>query len=152
MKSIMIVILSSLLLTTGATAQQSPKHVDDVLKAAYQKARKENKNVFVMFHASWCGWCHKMDSAMNSSECKDLFLNNYVITHLVVNESADKKKLENPGATAVLKKYHGENMGIPFWLILDKNGHLIADSKKGQMVPDLIHPGKIPDVLPLNRK
>src|SRR5690606_25443283 len=85
---------------------------------------------FLMFHASWCGWCHRMDDAMNDSTCKNFFTDNYVICHLVVKEMGDKKKLENPGAEELLAKYHGDKAGIPFWLIFDKNGNLLADSQE----------------------
>ena len=94
-----------------------------------QMAAKENKNVFIIFHASWCGWCHKMDSAINDKSCKVFFSKNYVIRHLVVDESKDKKDLENPGADELRTKYHGDDEGIPFWLIFDKDGNLLADSQ-----------------------
>lgn len=82
-----------------------------------------------MFHASWCTWCHKMDASMNDAACKDFFDKNFVVVHLVVDESKDKKNLETPGADAMRTKYHGEGQGIPFWLIFDSKGVLISDSK-----------------------
>lgn len=102
---------------------------DAVLKEARAKAAKENKKVMVIFHASWCGWCHKMDTSLNDPSVKDYFDKNYVITHLTIDESPDKKNLENPGAAALNKKWGGENQGIPFWIIMDKDGNILADSQ-----------------------
>ena len=111
----------------GAHAQ--PPSADSVLKEATAIASKENKNVFIIFHASWCIWCHKMDSSMNDRSCKKFFDDNYIIRHLTVSESMSKKQLENPGAAEMLAGYRGADDGIPFWLIVDKNGKLLADSK-----------------------
>jgi thioredoxin-related protein len=109
--------------------QPSPLPASEVLKDAYTQAKKENKFVFVMFHASWCGWCHKMDKSMNDPACRDYFDKNFVIKHLVVDENKDKKDLENPGANELRNQYYGNEQGIPFWLIFDKDGKLISDSK-----------------------
>ena len=68
-----------------------------IIEKAIAEAAKSQKNVFVIFHASWCGWCHKMDNSMNDEKLKDFFTNNYVIVHLTVDESKDNKDLENPG-------------------------------------------------------
>ncbi|MEO5947412.1 MAG: thioredoxin family protein [Chitinophagaceae bacterium] len=120
----------TLLLAFSTTKAQEPVHsAKEILSEAYALAAKENKKVFVMFHASWCGWCHKMDKSMNDESCKQYFDDNFVIRHLVVNESPDKKNLENPGAEELKTLYHGEGQGIPFWLIFDKDGKLLADSK-----------------------
>src|ERR1700730_10298358 len=81
--------------STRAIAQQAPPSADNILKEAYQQAAKENKNVFIIFHASWCGWCHKMDSSMNDEKLKPFFDKNYIVVHLTVDESRDKKELEN---------------------------------------------------------
>ncbi len=110
-------------------AQPMAPTANDIFKEAYQQAAKENKNVFVMFHASWCGWCHKMDNSMNDPSCKKFFDDSYVIRHLVVDEAKDKKNLENPGANELRTKYNGDGQGIPFWLLFDKNGKLLSDSK-----------------------
>lgn len=120
-----------LFISTIGLAQSPPPTADAVLHEATQVAAKEHKKVFIIFHASWCGWCHRMDSLMNKPACKKFFDDNYVIRHLVVFESKDKKALENPGALDMLTKYHGEKSGIPFWLIFDGNGQLLADSRIG---------------------
>ncbi|MBD0331286.1 MAG: thioredoxin family protein [Chitinophagaceae bacterium] len=108
---------------------QAPLTSDEVLKQAYELAAKENKKVFVIFHASWCGWCRKMDTAMNDASVKKFFDDNFIIRHLTVYESPDKKNLENPGALDLLIKYKGDDQGIPYWFVFDANGNLLADSQ-----------------------
>lgn len=131
-----------LLIQTLVTAQQAPKHTDEILQEARQQAASQKKKVFVIFHASWCGWCHKMDTSMNDPSVKAFFAKNYVVRHLVVQEAKDKKNLENPGATELLKKYNGNDQGIPYWLIFDKDGKLLADSKIRPAGAGLDAPGK----------
>ena len=124
-----LIIIACSLFFGSSRAQQRPPSANEVLKEATEQAAREKKNVLVIFHASWCGWCHKMDSSLNDKSCTKFFDDNYVIRHLVVYESADKKNLENPGAYQLLTKYHGNDEGIPFWLIFDKDGKLLADSQ-----------------------
>ncbi|MFT3824279.1 MAG: thioredoxin family protein [Chitinophagaceae bacterium] len=129
MKRIPVLFAVIILFASAAMAQSEPLSSDAILKQAYEQAAKEKKNVFVIFHASWCGWCHKMDSAMNDKSCKKFFDDNFVVRHLVVLESKDKKNLENPGAEELRKKYHGEKSGIPLWLVFDPKGNLLGDSQ-----------------------
>jgi thioredoxin-related protein len=130
MKSIRFLLVISCCLIAGiAFSQAPPPSATDVLQAACKKAGAEKKNVFIIFHASWCGWCHKMDTSMNDPLVKKYFTDNYVIEHLVVQESKNKKQLENPGADELLAQYKGNEQGIPYWFIFDKDGKLLADSK-----------------------
>jgi thioredoxin-related protein len=107
---------------------EGPLHAEEIMKMAMKKARKQKKNIFIMWHASWCGWCHRMDTLMNDESIKEYFDDNYVIEHLVVKEAKDKKHLENPGAMEMLTEYKGDKSGIPFWVVLDKKGELLMDS------------------------
>lgn len=108
---------------------QAPQNATALMDAAFAEAAKTNKNVFLVFHASWCGWCHKMDSSMADPRVKQYFDDNYVIRHLTVRESGAKKALENPGAEAMLVKYKGDDQGIPYWLVFDAKGRLLADAQ-----------------------
>lgn len=129
MKKFLVFAFASLVLSQLTIAQPSPPSASDIFNEAQSVAAKENKKVFIIFHASWCGWCHRMDSSMNDPVCKKFFDDNFVVRHVVVSESPDKKNLENPGGEEMMKKYHGDGQGIPFWLIFDKDGKLLADSK-----------------------
>jgi len=45
-----------------------------------------------------------------------------------VPESKEKLPDENPGAAELMKKYKTYEAGLPFWLVLDKEGSLLEDS------------------------
>lgn len=102
---------------------QKPPSADEVLKPAYEQAAQENKNVLLIFHASWCGWCRKMDSSIHDESVKSYFDKSFVITHLTVKESAGKKDLQNPGAEDFLNACGGKDLGFPFglyWIKMEK--------------------------------
>ena len=118
-----------LLVYLTADAQAKVPRAEEVLKSAYAQAAKQNKKVLLMFHASWCGWCHKMDSSLADKSVKPLIDKNFVITHLTVYENGDKAVLDNPGALAFLTKNGGAETGIPYWFVLDKDGKVLEDSR-----------------------
>lgn len=114
---------------TSLVAQKVPPSAEEITKEAFETAQKQDKKVLIMFHASWCGWCHKMDTSLNDVSVKKFFDDNFVIRHLVVFESKGKKNLENPGALEMITKYNGKDQGIPFWMIFDKDEKFLADSR-----------------------
>ena len=122
------ILLFFFLTGTNGFGQTKTPAADVLVKEATTEAAKTHKNVFIIFLASWCGWCHKMDNAMNDAELTCFFDNNYVIVHLTVDESKDKRNLENPGANELRKKYHGDQQGLPYWFILDAKSNLLADA------------------------
>lgn len=128
MKRIILFLFLSLASVLVAGAQS--KSADELLQAACAKAGKENKNVFVMFTASWCGWCHKMKNSMEDEDIRKYFEESFVSLYFVVDESGDKKSLETPGAAAFRTKYGGDNQGIPYWIVFNKDGIRIGDSMK----------------------
>lgn len=120
---------SLLLQVFVSQSQTSVPSADEVLKPVYAEAAKGKKNVLLIFHASWCGWCRKMDTSLQDPAVKPLIDKYYEIAHLTVHESPDKRNLENPGAQELEAKLGGENQGLPYWAVLDKNGSLLANSQ-----------------------
>ncbi len=118
-----------LLVLTTAFKIDAPRSANEILQSALIKAKKESKHVMIIFHASWCGWCHKMDASMNDPQVKEYFDDNYVIEHITVLEhDPNRKKDENPGGEDLMKKYNSDGFGIPLWFVFDSNGNLISDS------------------------
>jgi thiol-disulfide isomerase/thioredoxin len=128
---IKLMLLAVILMVSGILpAQTTPEPADKIMADAFKTAAKEKKNVMIVFHASWCGWCKKFDASVNDPACKDYFDKSFVIKHLTIMEAADKKNLENPGAIEVYNNNGGKEAGgIPYFLIYDKKGKLLADSK-----------------------
>jgi thiol-disulfide isomerase/thioredoxin len=127
---LLITVMISMFFYSSLPAQ-SNLSATEILSKAQSQAVQENKKVFVLFHASWCGWCHKMDTPMNEPSLRSLFNSNYVIVHMVVYEMKEKKHLETNGALELLTKYKGNDLGIPFWIIFDSSGKWLADSREG---------------------
>ncbi|NVK53553.1 MAG: thioredoxin family protein [Flavobacteriaceae bacterium] len=109
--------------------QKKAEKASVILNRAFTKAAKENKNVMLIFHASWCGWCKRMDKNMAKESVKDYFNTNYVTSHLTVMESKGKEHLENEGAMDILKKLKAEKTGIPFWIVYNSKGEILKVSR-----------------------
>jgi thioredoxin-related protein len=134
-----IFLLAIALIGSGISfAQETPAPADKVLESALKQAEKENKAVMIVFHASWCGWCKKFDASVNDASCKEYFDKSFIIKHLTILENGDMKKTENPGALELFEKNGGKGGGIPYFLIFDKTGKIVADSKykKAGTVPE----------------
>jgi thiol-disulfide isomerase/thioredoxin len=129
MKTLFALML--VLVSFGSLAQSAPEPSTTVLNTAYAKAQSEHKNVILMFHASWCGWCKKMEASINDPDCKKFFDDNYIVVYLDILERPGKENLENAGGIDVMKSFNGDpNGGIPFWVILDPSGKAFGNSYK----------------------
>ena len=127
MKKFFIIIIF-FVVVHNANAQV--KTAQEIISETCKQAAQQNKKAFIIFHASWCIWCKKMDKSLNDSSCKNFFDDNYVISHITVDEEKEKAVLNNPGGTDFLTAHHANEQGIPAWFILDKDGNVIADSQR----------------------
>jgi len=125
MKFYKIILVCSIVLFQLNFAQEKS---EVIFSNALKEAKAQKKNVLLVFHASWCKWCHVMQKNMNLPETKPIFEDKFVTAYIDVQERGEKKKLENPVGQLLMNTYKGENAGLPFWLILNPHGEVLADS------------------------
>lgn len=128
--------------TVGRANADSPAEAGTLMRSAMQRAGKEHKAILVMFHASWCGWCKRLDAVLDRPEFKKLIDQNYVSVTLDVMESKDKTQLENPGGADLMKELGGAESGLPFYAFLDAKGKKLADSNAMPGHKNIGYPGE----------
>lgn len=131
-------VATLLLLLAVAASAFCADTTESILKKASAQAKEQNKNVLVMFHASWCGWCHRLDDFLDKTDAGKLVKDSFVIVHITVMENDDHKADENPGGMDLLAKLGGDKGGIPFSAVISPAGKTLITSNSDPKKPSNI--------------
>jgi uncharacterized protein YyaL (SSP411 family) len=107
--------------------------------AALQKARKENKPIFVMLTTEHCGWCRKLEEDTLSHSKIQLFLEPFIKVQVYADKNEEQGNLATKLGAA----------GYPTLVFLDQNEAVLtagSDTKSQLLlqsnVPRLTKPPK----------
>lgn len=104
--------------------EAKPLVAQEVFAAALATAKKEHKRVFLHFGAPWCGWCHRLENWMAQPEIAALLAKDFVDTKIDNDRMSGGKEFYEAQLAAAGQK----PTGIPWFVFLDENGKMLAQS------------------------
>src|SRR5262249_12955029 len=92
------------------------------------EATKSDRRVLLHFGAPWCPWCHVLENFLAIPKVKELMAKDYVDRKIDVDRTEGGKDLDQ-------KVRDGKQGGIPWFVILDKDGKqlITSDGPKGNI-------------------
>ncbi len=99
------------------------RDAEKMLAEAIQKAKAENKRVFLIFSASWCGPCRQLERLLDTQKVE--LERHYVIV---------KPDISRDYHAETLRARYPESLngGIPWYAILDAEGKELITSNKAK--------------------
>lgn len=119
-----IVLLAMLVASVAGAAETASA----LMASATAEASSAHKNVLVVFHASWCGWCRKFDAMLADKKVGPLLRKYFVVAKIDVLEHEEKVSLNTPGGDEVMAAVGGKGQGLPFLAIVDSAAKPIVNS------------------------
>lgn len=129
MRALRLIPLVVGLAVAGSASASNALPVKDLIQQATNSAQANHKGILLIFHASWCGWCHQLDKSLAVPALKAVMDKDFVVLHVTVLENDAHKADENPGGADLLQQYGGANQGIPYFVAMDYTGKVVANSK-----------------------
>jgi hypothetical protein len=123
-------ILAALLWVGLAEAQQAPSAAT-VMDWAKSRVSQDHRVILAIFHASWCGWCKKFDSFLDSPGIQPIAEKYFTRAYFTIQEHEESAALNTPGGEELLAALGGpKSPGLPFLAFVDSGGGLIVNSMR----------------------
>ena len=123
-------IAAFLLIPALALAAETGQTAQELMQAATAQAAAGNKNILVVFHASWCGWCQKFEAMLTDKQIGPIIDKYFVVVRLDVQERGAKAALNTPGGDQIMVKAGVDKAGLPLLAMFDRKGELIVNSMR----------------------
>ncbi len=99
------------------------------MRQAQTAAASQQKNVMLVFSASWCGPCHMFETLLKDPGTGPIIDKYFTVARLDVGEKkSDPHHANTPGADTLESSLGGSEAGYPFIVFLDPAGKPFVNS------------------------
>jgi Highly conserved protein containing a thioredoxin domain len=116
------VVLASCLLSSADEPKDKGIAAAQLRSAGLAQAKKEDKQLFLIFGSPSCGWCRVFEKYHADDAVTKVISKHLVLVKVDVEE--------NPGGQEMYDEY-GKARGVPAFVILNAAGKVLADSGDG---------------------
>jgi len=127
LRSLPALLLGFMLAVLGTAGAGVPT-AQRVIANAKAQAAAEHKTILLLFGASWCPWCKRLDDFIEAPKIQPIFARHFVLARIDVQEHGDKASLNTPGGAELGTQMGARRNGLPFFAFLDEQGELIVNS------------------------
>jgi thiol-disulfide isomerase/thioredoxin len=108
----------------------APVAADDEVRRELELSKGEGKRLFLLFYASWCGYCRLFDRFLADPAAAAIINREFRILHMrTLERSAAQKALQLAGADDVFTRFaKTPAAGLPFFVVFNGEGGPMATS------------------------
>jgi thiol-disulfide isomerase/thioredoxin len=132
MRTLKVGAVFFLLAVSASVVAQTLPDADRVLAQVEAQAGEQQKNVLLVFGASWCKYCKQFEKFLTAPEIAPILAKHFIVAHLGVYEELGRyPKLNNPKSDALVRQFGNADIGgLPFIVFVDPKGQLIVNSNR----------------------
>jgi thiol-disulfide isomerase/thioredoxin len=130
-RKLAFILIFSILPCLYCSAERKLTVAETILAAAQKQAKHEHKGIFLIFGASWCGPCKRLDAFLNEPTNRSVIEKYFIVTRLTVAEQyGGNPKLNTPGGDKLFTQFGGPGNSVPFLVLLNNKANLITNSNR----------------------
>lgn len=113
----------------ASVAHAVPAPATEEWRRQIDLAQGEGKRLFMLFYASWCGYCRLFDMLLADPEASAIINREFKVFHMRALERTEALKARQiAGADEMYRRFATPTAGLPFYVVFDGAGEPVVTS------------------------